>query len=45
MAGRNFSTSDFLGAWDVLDRFAHDAFDGGRVFHGEKAYEWFDRWL
>lgn len=32
-------------AWGQPDRLAHDLFDGGHVFHGAKAYEWFDRWL
>ena len=33
------------GAYDAPEHLAHDVFDGGHQFHGEAAYQWFDRWL
>ncbi|MCX8053941.1 MAG: acetylxylan esterase, partial [Armatimonadetes bacterium] len=32
-------------AYEAPERLAHDIFDGGHKFHGEVAYEWFDKWL
>jgi dienelactone hydrolase len=32
-------------ACGASDSLAHDVFDGGHSFHGELAYDWFDRWL
>lgn len=32
-------------AWGAPGHLAHDVFEGGHRFHGEKAYEWFDRRL
>ncbi|MDH7601893.1 MAG: alpha/beta hydrolase family protein [Armatimonadota bacterium] len=31
--------------YGVPERVEHDVFDGGHQFHGEVAYEWFDKWL
>lgn len=30
---------------DAPERLAHDAFDGGHVWHGTVAFDWLDRWL
>ncbi|MGQ9456615.1 MAG: alpha/beta hydrolase family protein [Armatimonadota bacterium] len=32
-------------ACGAADHLMHDIFDGGHQFHGEIAYQWFDRWL